>query len=229
MKKSIKKIFKIVGILFGALIIIMIAFGIYDGVKRSTDPEYNLQREQESQQIRDEIAQSESDKKLAEETKQKEAGLKQAEKEEQEKQAEQDKLEQEQVKLEQENTKKMEEAFNAYVEKGDTYSFTEEKLNSDDEKDSLILTINHGDNELMLFDELTVKSIVEWIREESSYNVADYQKVKIIINTKEANKYGEMVDVQALNYKITSDELNKIDFANFPFTNIGLVGELNIF
>lgn len=228
MKKQNKKssgAWKTLLIAFGVLMGTSVVVSVVDGIHQVINPEYKLEVEQkkaEQEKLEQEkLVQQEIDKK---------------EKEAQQRENDKIKAEQEKIKAlekaEADKIKKMENALGVDVKSGDTYEFVVDKLNLDDEKNSLIVTINHSENTYVFFDEVTfesdIRDTIKWVRDESEYNIDEYQKIKIIINVKVYNKYGELLDAQLVNYKITPESLNKIKFDTFLRDNLGVVGELNI-
>lgn len=215
---SAKKVGKSILIGFGVILGISACTSIADGIHQAISPEYRL--EVEKQKVENEKV--EQDKLAQQEIEKAEKEAKQSE----------EKAQKEAEKAEQEKVKAMENALNVDTEKGDSYEFTVEKLNVDDEKESLIVTINHSENTYVYFNETTFKSDIEntmkWVRDKSDYNVEDFNKIKIIINIKVYDSYGELIDMQLVNYKITTESLNKIKFDTFMLDNLDFVGELNV-
>ena len=70
---------------------------------------------------------------------------------------------------------------------------------------------------------MDVESTLEYIRD--NYDLGEYAKVKVSIYAHLYDSYGQLNEVNLIFYRITVEELEKINFGTMPAENLKMIND----
>lgn len=142
-------------------------------------------------------------------------------------QKEQEKQEKKEREEEEKKNKAEQIAYGVDYKKGDTVKIYSDLGNLDDEKETLFIDIKHSPDTYAHFNEnivlMDVESTLEYIRD--NYDLGEYAKVKVSIYAHLYDSYGQLNEVNLIFYRITVEELEKINFDTMPAENLKMIND----
>lgn len=138
-----------------------------------------------------------------------------------------EKLAQKEREEEEKKNKAEQIAYGVDYKKGDTVKIYSDLGNLDDEKETLFIEIKHSPDTYAYFNEnivlMDVESTLEYIRD--NYDLGEYAKVKVSIYAHLYDSYGQLNEVNLIFYRITVEELEKINFDTMPAENLKMIND----